>query len=187
MNIQKQTLDDSMINIVMTLEPDDYKKLFDQKLQSASSKAALKGFRKGKVPANVIKKMYGESIFVEMMDELFNKAFNDYTSSNNIKYIVQPILAEGFEKFTLDFNNTQKSYTLAYTIAELPQFEVSGVSENDEYQSFSPIIEEDVVETELLNIQKKYGKMEEQNSIKGGEMLTIFSQEMKDGQIVEGG
>lgn len=187
MNIQKHILDDAMINIVMTLDPADYKGKFDQKLNATASKATIKGFRKGKVPANVIRKMYGESIFVEIMDELFNKAFNDYTKEQNIKFIMQPILAEGYDKFTLDLNNTSKSYTLAYTIAELPNFDIEGIGENDEYQSFSPIIEEEVIENELKNIQKKYGKMEEASSIEGGEMLTIYTQETENGQIKENG
>jgi len=44
---------------------DDYLPSFEKALKDYSKKANIPGFRKGMVPASLIKKMYGNSVFTD--------------------------------------------------------------------------------------------------------------------------
>jgi len=46
---------------------DDYFPAFDKKLKEYSKTANIPGFRKGMVPAGMIKKMYGQFIFTDQV------------------------------------------------------------------------------------------------------------------------
>jgi trigger factor len=51
--------------ITLKLEKTDYLPTFEKSLKDHSKKANIPGFRKGMVPAGLIKKMYGPSLFTE--------------------------------------------------------------------------------------------------------------------------
>jgi trigger factor len=51
---------------------------------------SLKGFRKGQVPAEVIKEKYGQSIWVEESDKVINENVKKIITDNNIKTALTP-------------------------------------------------------------------------------------------------
>jgi trigger factor len=186
MNINKTDLADLVSQITLTLEPEDYKKEFNKKLQSYAAKATIKGFRKGKVPVDVIKKMYGQSIFGDMLDELYNTALGNYFKDNNINYIAQPLMAEGQEQLIVEINK-DKTYSLSYEIGLLPDFEIKGISSTDSYEYFVPQPAETFVEDEIKYLSRRLGKMEDAESIQNEDLVTATATEMEDGKIKEGG
>ena len=51
--------------LTVKLEKTDYLPSFEKALKDYSKKANIPGFRKGMVPAGLIKKMYGPSLFTD--------------------------------------------------------------------------------------------------------------------------
>src|SRR5678809_1128933 len=51
--------------LTLTLDKQDYLPAFEKTLKDYSKKANIPGFRKGMVPAGLIKKMYGNSLFTD--------------------------------------------------------------------------------------------------------------------------
>lgn len=51
---------------------------------------SIKGFRKGQVPASVIKEKYGKSIIAEESDKIINDTIKKIVSDNNIKLALSP-------------------------------------------------------------------------------------------------
>ena len=51
--------------LTLKLEKTDYLPTFEKSLKDYSKKANIPGFRKGMVPAGLIKKMYGPSLFTD--------------------------------------------------------------------------------------------------------------------------
>ena len=51
--------------VVVKLVKEDYLPAFEQSIKKYAKTANLPGFRKGMVPASLVKKMYGQSVFTE--------------------------------------------------------------------------------------------------------------------------
>jgi trigger factor len=187
MNIQKNDLGQLISSISVTLEPADYLKKYDQELQRLAAKAAVKGFRKGKTPVSVIKKMYGPSVFADMIDNLFNNALQEYLESEKIRFIAQPMLSAEQERLALEPANSDKSYTITYEIGELPPYTIKGISADDKYEYLLPLPGENYMEEELTYLARRLGKLEEVEDVIGEELIYVTASEMENGQVKEGG
>jgi trigger factor len=187
MNITRTDLGDLVSKITVTLQPEDYAKKFNQKLQSAASKASIKGFRKGKVPTDVIKKMYGHSVFGELLDEMFSTSLTEYVKENNISYVAQPILAEGQEQLVVELNK-DKDYVLSYELGILPDFEIKGISSTDSYKYFVPEPSETFVEDELKYLSRRLGQMQEvEDTVQEEDLVYTHATQLENGTPKEGG
>jgi trigger factor len=51
--------------LTVTLSKEDYVSGFEQNLKKYAKTANIPGFRKGMVPAGLVKKMYGQSVFTD--------------------------------------------------------------------------------------------------------------------------
>ena len=65
-------------------------KKLDEKLQELQQKVHLKGFRPGKVPANVIKNQFGKAIYGEVIDGILKETSTKAIEEKNIKIAGQP-------------------------------------------------------------------------------------------------
>ena len=88
MNITKQQLDDLNAVVKIELQPADYQDRVSQVIRQYQKTASVPGFRPGKVPAGIIKKMYGKAVLV---DEL-NKLLSDSHSYNKCSVVLCPDL-----------------------------------------------------------------------------------------------
>ncbi|MFT6210190.1 MAG: trigger factor, partial [Bacteroidia bacterium] len=65
MNITKESIDNLNARVTIKLAPADYQPQVEKTLKEQARKANMPGFRPGKVPVGVVKKMYGPSILVD--------------------------------------------------------------------------------------------------------------------------
>ena len=76
------------VKIVVPAEKIDTEVL--QRLQKATKTVSIKGFRKGKVPLNVVKQQYGKAVRQEVMGEVVNSSFYDAINQEDLKPVGQP-------------------------------------------------------------------------------------------------
>ena len=76
------------VKIVVPAEKIDTEVL--QRLQKATKTVNIKGFRKGKVPLNVVKQQYGKAVRQEVMGEVVNSSFYDAIKQEDLKPVGQP-------------------------------------------------------------------------------------------------
>lgn len=67
---------------------------FEQAYKKYAPKVEIKGFRKGKVPMPMIKKMYGEAIEQDALDDIANESFRSVIQQRNIEPIGKPSMVE---------------------------------------------------------------------------------------------
>ena len=84
----------------------------DIKAESMAKEVKLDGFRKGKVPASVVKKLYKDNLNRDVVDELVQKAADKIIKDNDLKLAVRPnIQIEKFdEKDGLSINVEMEIY-----------------------------------------------------------------------------
>ena len=63
MNIEK--LEHNMAKLTIEVSAEDFDKAVDKAYQKNKNKISIPGFRKGKVPRQVMEKMYGKEVFFE--------------------------------------------------------------------------------------------------------------------------
>lgn len=80
--------------MIITLTKEELAPHYDEAYKSARQHISMQGFRKGKVPLNLIKKIYGKSIEIEAQQDIINKVFTENAQKDAISIIGQPELMD---------------------------------------------------------------------------------------------
>ena len=83
----------SLLNdkLTITLEKQDYLSGFEQSLKKYAKNANIPGFRKGMVPAGLVKKMYGQGVFSEEVLRKVENELNKYMQDEQLDIFAQPL------------------------------------------------------------------------------------------------
>ncbi len=121
MNITKETVGDLNAIIHINLTEEDYIGQVNTELTNYRKKASMPGFRPGKVPMGIIKKMYGKSVLAEEVNKKVSEGLNNYILENKLNILGYPI--PNMEKnATIDFDS-QKDFDFYFDIGLAPEFE----------------------------------------------------------------
>ena len=80
-------LDNCKREFEATLSYEELQPYFDEAIAEQRKKLTLPGFRKGKVPLNLIRKNFGDSIEHLAVEDIANKVFRDYVLKNKIDIV----------------------------------------------------------------------------------------------------
>ncbi|MBI5726487.1 MAG: trigger factor family protein, partial [Ignavibacteriales bacterium] len=85
---------ESESEIEITLTPEEYAADFEKAYQKQLKKVNVPGFRKGKVPKNVVEKMFGNALKYDAAEEVANSKFFDYVEANKINVYDRPKMTD---------------------------------------------------------------------------------------------
>ena len=106
--------------IKVELSQEDVKNAFDSVYKRLKQKARIKGFRPGKAPMGVIKKFYGNSVAVDVADQLVKSHLFSAIEDQSIQPISTPVLE------TMDLPTEDKPYEFSALVDILPELKVDG-------------------------------------------------------------
>ena len=185
MNFTKENIDQLNAVVKVKLGPEDYQSKVDTTLKNYQKKANMPGFRPGKVPAGMIKKMYGKSVLVDEINKLLSDSLYKYISENNLEILGNP-LPKAEEELIIDWDN-QKEFEFAYDLGLAPQFTVK-FSEKDSFIRHMVRIDDKMLDEHVINISKRYGKVTHPEVSEKEDLLFGDVAELdKDGNILAGG
>lgn len=185
MKVERQEIDQLNSTITILLEPGDYEPNFLDELKKYKSKVQMKGFRKGKTPMGVIKKMYGQSVLAEIVMDQINKGLTDFISEEKIDILGQPLPKEDQQQYDFDPNNLS-DMEFRFDVGMAPEFDIQGVE--DEFRLYDVSADDKTIEEELNVARRRFGKQEEvEDNIEEKDMLTISAWELEDGEKKEKG
>jgi trigger factor len=142
--------------ITIKLSPDDYQNQVDEKIRDYARKANLKGFRPGKVPNGVIKRMFGKSILVEEVNQVLSSRLTDYIKENNLKIIGEPLPSTEKAR-TIDWE-TQRDFEFEYQIGLVDDFSYD-LSSKVKVKSYPIDVDESVIQETIEDLRKRFGKV----------------------------
>ncbi|MBK8516913.1 MAG: trigger factor [Saprospiraceae bacterium] len=176
------------LTLDITLEPSDYKPKLDSEIKKYKNQAQLKGFRKGKTPDSVIKKMYGKSILADVINETLQDKLFGYLDEEQINYLGQPLANEDENLvLNLDINNP-KDYKFSFDLGIAPDLDIKGASETDAYTFYDVSVQESLVDEELSAARRRNGKrIEATDVIQLMDMIKLDAEELDDNVIKEDG
>lgn len=156
MEITLDKIDQTEALIKVKLKEDDYQPGVTQKIKDYSKKATIKGFRPGKVPAGLIKKMYGKSFLVEELNRLLSEQLNTYLRESDLQILGEPLpKEEGFESLDLD---NQKDFEFEYNVGFANDFELE-LSDKLKIDKHRIKIDDSVIDETVENLQRQFGEM----------------------------
>ncbi len=105
----------------ITMSQEELAPYFEKAYRKAAPALEIKGFRKGKVPMHMIKKMFGASIEYQAVEDITNDLFRKEIETRDINPIGTPSIVQ------LDFKpGTPLNYAIKYEVR--PQFELKDYS-----------------------------------------------------------
>ena len=85
-------IDSSLKELKITIAKNEVQPTIDKKLREIQPQIELKGFRKGKVPLNMVKQLHGKQVEFEAIEEVSNKYMNEIIKKNEIRILGDPFL-----------------------------------------------------------------------------------------------
>lgn len=185
--VAREDIDNLNTLITVTIEKADYTPKFERELSKQRDKAHMKGFRKGKTPVSVLKKMYGKPILADVINELLQEKLFEYLDEHKIQYLGQPLASE--DQKSVDFNlQDLQDFEFVFELGLTPQFELNGLSKESIFKLQEIIIEDEVVQEEIDSARKQYGeRVSAEDNIEEEDMLTFTAKEMAGDAPKEGG
>ena len=107
--------------ITVKVQKDDYLPSFEKALKDYSRKANIPGFRKGMVPAGLIKKMYGNSVFADEVLRSVEKELTSYMANEKLDIFAQPLPLPENDARQIDMTRPE-DYSFAFEVVLKPAF-----------------------------------------------------------------
>ncbi len=185
MNITQENVDELNAVLRVKVVAEDYLPKVESALKEHQKKATIPGFRAGKVPSGMIKKMYGKSILVDAINTLLNDSLYNYLNDNKIEVLGNPLPKADSEMY-IDWDN-QKEFEFLYEMGLAPKFNVE-LSAKDKFFYKTVKIDEALVNKYITDISKRYGKIENvdvscESDLLNGDFVELDA----DGKILPGG
>ena len=170
--------------LTVTISKEDYYPSFEQTLKNYSKQASIPGFRKGMVPAGMIKKMYGPGIFSEEVIKSIENKLNEYLRAEKLPLFAQPLPMPNAD-FRPDMNEPS-DYHFDFEIGIKPEFEVNLSKVKAPYYRIN--VTEEMINEEVDRSQKRLGKLTEPEMVTGDENILNLKLEETDasGNVLEG-
>lgn len=184
MNIQFQKNDDLSAKLTVTFTPEDYQPKVEEQLKKQQKKVSIKGFRPGKAPMGMVKKMYGESVLINEINELTNQSINNYLKDNNIEILARPI--ESQDQQALDFANPT-DFTLSFDIGLAPAVSLN-ISDKDVVKRYKIKLQDSELEDEIKYLTERFGDMTDKDVVEADDLIYAAVNELgDDGKHLESG
>lgn len=164
-------------------------KRFTDRLDEIKGRVQLKGFRKGKVPVPHLKKMYGRSLMVEVLQDTVRETSNQALADRKLRPAMQPSVSLPEDQAEIErvlSGQADLSYSMTFEV--LPAIELA------DFKSLK--LERLVAEVDEEAVDKAIGELversvtftpEEGRAAQTGDRVTVDFVGKIDGEAFEGG
>ncbi|MEL6625802.1 MAG: trigger factor [Bacteroidota bacterium] len=186
MNISLQHKENLTADLTFTLEPADYKDKVTAKIKEYGKQITLPGFRKGKIPLGVLKKMVGTSIMIEEINQMVSQNLYDYINEEELDVLGDPVPQSQMkeEDFDLSF---QSDLTFVFEVGLAPEFEAT-----TEFADLPPRyqvkVDDAFLEKEIGIYQDRFGESSTPEDVAKGDIVfgqATFEEEGAEAEPVE--
>ena len=183
MSIQVEKLDNNMAKLTIEVSADDFEKACNDAYNKNKSKISIPGFRKGKVPRQIIEKTYGPGVFYEdAADICIRNTYGEELDANKeIEVVSRPeIEVTQCEK--------GKSFIYVASVALKPEVKL-GKYKGVKIEKVSTEVTDADVDAEIEKERRANSRtiVVEDRPVKDGDITVINFEGFVDGVAFEGG
>lgn len=158
MNLTKEQIAENTIILKVDIEKDDYFPKYEKALRDTRKQASFRGFRPGKAPMSLIKKMYGKELFMEELNKVLSEGVTEYIKNENLSLLGEPIEHHSIQE-GIDFNNPT-NYSFEFEMGLRPDFEID-IDENITLPIYDIAPTKEELDDYILDIRKREGTIED--------------------------
>ncbi len=182
MNSKWELKEHSTGDLTVSVEGETWEKAQKKAFAKLAKNVQLPGFRKGKVPANVLKRAVNpQSVMYEAIDEIANDVFLEAVKEQNLEIV---------GKASLDIDDiSEAKVTMKFTVAIKPEVKL-GDYKNLDVKKEAVTITDDEVNAQIKQIQERNADFvirEDDEAVENGDTAVIDFEGSKDGVLFEGG
>ncbi len=185
-SVIKENIGNLHDKLTVKVSKEDYVPAFEKAIKSYSKKANIPGFRKGMVPAGMVKKMYGASIFYDEVVKSVEKELQEYLVKEKPEMFANPLPMEN-DLRKLDMNQPEE-YDFPFEIGLKPAITLDALS------SSKPVFYKvkttpKMVEEEVEKLVTKNGDLKDAETVSSPENVlnVLFEESDAEGNVVPEG
>lgn len=168
--------------LTLTIEPADYQEDVKKQLSQINKKANIPGFRPGKVPAGMIKKMYGKGVLADVLNHVVAEQLNQYIKDNDLNVLGEPLPNDELTpQIDLD---TQDTFTFAFDFAVAPAFDAN-LTSADTLVEYAIEVSDEMVDRQVNSYAERFGDYAQVEEVELNDMLKGLLTEQKEGGLVK--
>ncbi|MDM8159127.1 trigger factor [Labilibaculum sp. K2S] len=185
MNITKTNIDDLNAVIKLQIVQEDYETRVNNVLKDYRKKANINGFRAGKVPMGVIKKMYGTPVLADEINKILSEELMKYIRENDLNIMGEPLPNETEQKEISWEKDTE--FEFSFDIALTPEYTLN-LSKKDKIDFFKIIVDEKMIQSGVDMHSRRFGSNDAVEVVEEKELLKgNYAQVDADGKLIEEG
>lgn len=181
MKCSVESINKVQFRIQVNLDKADTQTAFDKAYRRLKGTANIRGFRKGKAPIHLLKKLYKENVAADVADSLIKDHLFDAIENEKITPISQPVLE------TAELPVEGEDYSFSALVDVMPEIVVDGYKGlSISYQE--PKIGDESVNEELENLRRRLAKVKDADegaAAVDGDIVTIQQKALLDGTELE--
>ena len=177
-NKETELLDNSSVRLTITVAEEAVRKEYDGLLQEYGKNVRMDGFRKGKVPPNILLRKYGEIILGETAERVVQKSLEQALAAGDQKPIATSIpTLDAADKLELGKEFSYKVTFDTFPKIELPEYQ--GL----EYEELEVSVGEEDLERELKGLQEQNSVVVDKKDpvVAKGDIVNVDYVELEEG------
>ena len=185
MKISKTSIDDLNVVVRIAIEKQDYEPTVNETLKDYRKKANMPGFRKGMVPAGLIRKMYGKAAVADEVNKLLSRELTKYIADENLNILGEP-LPSLTEQAMIDFDSPA-DMEFAFDLGLSPEISVD-FDKIGKLPYYEIAVDDQLIDNQIQGYTNRFGENSPAEVV-GEKETTIgdFVQLDGDGNVLEGG
>jgi len=166
--------------ITVKLTKEDYWPSFEKSLKQYAKQANVPGFRKGMVPAGMVRKMYGPSIFGDEVFRTAGRQLEEYLQGEKLAIFAQPMIMPD-PNLSMDMNNPVE-VDFSFEVGLKPEIEIPALKDGTTISKYKINVSDKMLDDELERIRRRYGKVEDLEAVNGADNILYATYEACDAE-----
>ncbi len=185
MNISQENIDKLNAVLNVKVEQADYNERVDKVLKDYRRQAKVDGFRPGKVPMGIVKKMYYTSVLVDEVNKLVSESLFQYLQENKVNILGEPLPHRDAEQ-KVDFEKDTE-FEFKFDLGLAPEFKLE-VSAKDKVAFYKIKVDKKQQDEQKDSLLQRFGEFKAVDKAGDDELIKGSLVKVdKEGNEVENG
>lgn len=186
-NVTREPISNLHERISVKIDKEDYLPDFEKDIRTYSKKANIPGFRKGMVPAGMIKKMYGQEFYKDSVIKSVEKELQKFLIEEKLEIFGQPLPAASQHFPDLNMQHPQE-YEFQFEVGLKPDIKIDLGNAGKIFKYKVKVKPEDI-DKRIGNFQAQFGELKETESVtsENNVLNVTITQTDAEGSIAEKG